>query len=289
MTDINHVQIQCKDGYLLSGTFYPAQTDSPHALPVVIAPATGIGKKFYHAYSSWLASKGYHVLSFDFRGIGESLYGKVKDSEASILDWGQLDLPAAIEHVLDLTKAKQVVVLGHSAGGQLLGVVPNYQKVAKVVAVAGSSGYQKGLKGRTKILAPVMFKLIFPIARYTIGYGPTQAIGMGENLPKDVARQWAIFCSKSGYISHASGQLYSKEQDYHANIQCPITSIFASDDEIATPVTVPDFLKIYPNAKTDIIELNPKSYGHRAIGHMLMFKSSHQNLWPIIEAEIAKL
>ncbi len=29
-----------------------------------------------------------------------------------------------------------------------------------------------------------MFKLIFPIARYTLGYGPTNAIGMGENLPK---------------------------------------------------------------------------------------------------------
>lgn len=74
------------------------------------------------------------------------------------------------------------------------------------MAIAGSTGHVKGLKGRTKLLAPVMFNIIFPLARITKGYGPTQAIGMGENLPKDVAREWAEFCSKPGYIINAIGK-----------------------------------------------------------------------------------
>ena len=146
------------------------------------------------------------MLVFDFRGIGESLKGPVKHSKASIVQWGQLDIPAAIDALLAKTQTEKVILLGHSAGGQLLGIVPNYAKVEKVVAIAGSTGHVKGLKGRTRLLAPVMFNIIFPLARITKGYGPTQAIGMGENLPKDVAREWAEFCSKPGYIINAIGK-----------------------------------------------------------------------------------
>ena len=157
------------------------------------------------------------------------------------------------------------------------------------MAIAGSTGHIKGLRGRTKLLAPVMFNIIFPLARITKGYGPTQAIGMGENLPKDVAREWAEFCSKPGYVINAIGKKISPAHDYHAQITCPITSIWASDDEIATEANVKDLLRLYPNAKTQMIELKPKSYAHKAIGHMLMFKRSHQNLWPVIEREIASI
>ena len=155
------------------------------------------------------------------------------------------------------------------------------------MAIAGSTGHVKGLRGRTKLLAPVMFNIIFPLARITKGYGPTQAIGMGENLPKDVAREWAEFCSKPGYVINAIGKKISPAHDYHAQITCPITSIWASDDEIATQANVKDLLRLYPKAVTEMIELKPQEYGHKGIGHMLMFKKSHQNLWPVIEQQIS--
>ncbi|MEW7963660.1 alpha/beta hydrolase, partial [Acinetobacter baumannii] len=129
----------------------------------------------------------------------------LKQSTASITDWGTLDIPAAIDALLIKTKANQVILIGHSAGGQLLGVVPNYNKVAKVITVAGSTGHIKGLKGKTKVLAPVMFNLIFPISSLVKGYGATQFIGMGENLPKKVAQQWREFCSRPGYVKNAIG------------------------------------------------------------------------------------
>lgn len=284
MSAFENLSIHCNDGYELSARFYPHQTTSKHALPILICPATGITKTFYNSYATWLTEQGHDVLVFDFRGIGESLHGPLKQSTASIVQWGQLDIPAAIDTLINKTQAAQVIILGHSAGGQLLGIVPNYNKVAKVVAVSGSTGHIKDLKGRTKLLAPVMFNVIFPIARYTLGYGPTNAIGMGENLPKDVAREWAQFCSKPGYVLNALGK--TVQQDFHAQVNCPITAVWSTDDEIATKANVKDLLRLYPNAPTDMIELNPKATGHKAIGHMLMFKSSHKNLWPIIEKEL---
>ncbi len=283
MSTFESFYISCQDGYPLAAQFYPTTQPHKKPLPILICPATGITKKFYHHFAVWLSEQGYDVLVFDFRGIGESLYGHVRHSQASIVQWGQLDLPAAIDSVLLRTQAKQVILVGHSAGGQLLGITPNHHKVAKVVAVAGSSGNMKGLKGRTRLLAPVMFKVLFPVARYTLGYGPTQAIGMGENLPKDVARQWAQFCSRSGYVQNAIGDTVATHQDFHAQVSCPITSIWASDDEIATASTVTDFLRLFPNANTTSVELHPKRYQHASIGHMAMFKKSHQNLWPVLE------
>lgn len=283
MNSIESFWISCKDGYQLAAQFYPAlNSDKPY--PILICPATGITKNFYHAFAQWLNQQGYPVLSFDFRGIGESLHGALKDSTASIHDWGIYDIPAAIEALLNRTQAEKVIIVGHSAGGQLLGIASNYHKVAKVLAIAGSTGHVKGLKGKTKILAPVMFNIIFPVSSFVKGYGATQFIGMGENLPKNVAKQWAEFCSKPGYVMNAIGKTIF--EDYHQQIQCPITSFWATDDEIATHSNVKDLLRLYPNAQTKLIELNPQQLGYKRIGHMLMFKKSHQKIWPILESEL---
>ena len=283
MTTFESFWISCKDGYHLAAQYYPA-TDHTKKFPILICPATGITKGFYHSFAEWLNQQGYRVLSFDFRGIGQSLHGELKDSNASINDWGLLDIPAAIETLLNRTQAEKIIILGHSAGGQLLGINPHYNKVAKVVAIAGSTGHVKGLKGRTKLLAPLLFNVIFPVASLFKGYGATQFIGMGENLPKNVAKQWAEFCSKPGYVMNAIGK--SIYNDYHQEINCPITSIWASDDEIATRANVKDLLRLYPNATTHLIELNPKKHGYKQIGHMSMFKKSHHKLWPILENEL---
>ncbi|ENX37083.1 alpha/beta hydrolase family protein [Acinetobacter courvalinii] len=283
MNSVESFWISCKDGYQLAAQFYPVlNSDKPY--PILICPATGITKNFYHAFAQWLNQQGYPVLSFDFRGIGESLHGALKDSTASINDWGIYDIPAAIEALLNRTQAEKVIIVGHSAGGQLLGIASNYHKVAKVLAIAGSTGHVKGLKGKTKVLAPLMFNVIFPVSSFVKGYGATQFIGMGENLPKNVAKQWAEFCSKPGYVMNAIGKTIF--EDYHQQIQCPITSFWATDDEIATHSNVKDLLRLYPNAQTKLIELNPQQLGYKQIGHMLMFKKSHQKIWPILESEL---
>lgn len=282
-TAFEHLNVTCSDQYILAARFYPAHTGSAKK-PILISPATGITMNFYNAFATWLAEQGHPVMSFDFRGIGQSLYGKLKDSKASIQDWGQLDLPAMIDALCEKTGNTRILIIGHSAGGQLLGITPNHHKVEKLVAIAGSTGYVKNLKGRTKLLAPLMFKVIFPIARTTIGYGPTQKIGMGENLPKDVAKQWAEFCSKPGYVINAIGKTIF--EDFHEQVQTPISVLWASDDEIATEANVKDLLRLYPTAKTQMIMIEPSAYNHSAIGHMNMFKRSHQNIWPTILGNI---
>ena len=85
MTIFESLEINCKDGYCLSGRFYPNQKTNHKRYPVLICPATGITQHFYQAFAEWLTTQGYDVLSFDFRGIGRSLHGPLKQSQASIV------------------------------------------------------------------------------------------------------------------------------------------------------------------------------------------------------------
>lgn len=62
MTTFESFWISCKDGYQLAAQFYPAQNDKQQ-YPILICPATGITKTFYHAFAEWLNQQGYEVLS----------------------------------------------------------------------------------------------------------------------------------------------------------------------------------------------------------------------------------
>lgn len=284
MQNFEEFHFTCQDGYSLSARFYPHQNSTLH--PILIAPATGIKKSFYHHFATWLNQQGHAVMVFDFRGIGASLHGSLTQSQASIVDWGTLDLPAALETLLVKTQRKKAILIGHSAGGQLTGLMANHEKLLRIITISGSTGHIKGLKGKTRLLAPVMFKILFPASCFFKGYGATQCIGMGENLPRRVAQQWAEFCSRPGYAINAIGKY--TQVDYHAEVKAPIIAFWPTDDEIATHDNIQDLLGLYPKAHSEIIKLEPSIYQHLSIGHMGFFKQSHQNLWSIALKEIQK-
>lgn len=274
--NVHQIKMITEDNYCLIGQFYPALKQSNH-YPILICSATGIKQTFYRSFATWLSEQGYDVLTFDFRGIGQSLHQDLKYSTASIDDWGCLDIPTAILTLKEQTNADKVILIGHSAGGQLLGVVPNYNDVIKMITFASSTGYTKQLAGKTKLLAPVMFDVIFPISSLIKGYGATKMIGMGENLPKNVARQWREFCHSGFYVKYSIGKTIMN--DYHDKVSCDIHAFYADDDEIATQKNVKDLFSLFGGAKIYYHPLSVKQYQLKEIGHMGLFKKSHQVLW----------
>ena len=82
-------EIICGDGYRLHGHFLPRAAGTSAGLPVLISPATGVRQHFYLRFARWLAAQGHDVLVFDYRGIGLSLHGSLRDCKATLADWGQ--------------------------------------------------------------------------------------------------------------------------------------------------------------------------------------------------------
>ena len=67
-------RLRARDGFVLAARHF-APTTAPQARPagaVVIAPATGVKATYYRRYAEFLAGHGFHAVTFDYRGVGES-------------------------------------------------------------------------------------------------------------------------------------------------------------------------------------------------------------------------
>ena len=276
------VDIRCEDGTLLKGHFLPAhagQAEATHA-PVLLCPATGVKQHFYLRFAAWLAQQGHDVLVFDYRGIGLSLNGHLRNSRATLSEWAQQDQVAALNWLLRATGREQVLWIGHSAGGQMIGLLPNHHRVARLVGVAASTGWFRGMRPSFRFKARLGLRCLVPLGTLLKGYAPTAAVGLGENLPAAVARQWGQWCAAGGYATNAvKGQ---PERDFHGEVRTPITVFHATDDDIATPATVADLMRTFPSARKQVHRVAPADHGLRSIGHIDWFRSSHQVLWPLL-------
>jgi predicted alpha/beta hydrolase len=277
------VALACADGQRLQGHFFTARGDAPGA-PVLISPATGVRQQFYWRFADWLAAQGHPTLVFDYRGIGLSLQGRLADSRARLVDWGRLDQVAALQWLLARTGAAQVVLVGHSAGAQMIGLLPNHDRVARLVGVAASTGWFGGMRLGFALKARLGLGLLVPIGTWLKGYAPTAWLGLGENLPAQVGLQWGRWCAAGGYATNAVRA--GLADDFHAQVRTPIVVLHAEDDDIATPATVHDLLRTLPASPRATLRVKPRDHGLRGIGHLDWFRQSHQSLWPLLRRAV---
>ncbi len=101
-------------------------------------------------------------MAFDYRGIGASLdASSVRASKARKQDWGTHDMPAALDYLVDRFPDMIVHLVGHSAGGQLVGLMPNHRHLSSVVTVSSSSGYIGNMGLTQRLFATIFLKIYF--------------------------------------------------------------------------------------------------------------------------------
>ena len=138
----NDKTVPATDGYPLAATcFEPAgsHASEPRTLVVVMA-ATGVTRRHYRRFAAYLAELGIIAITFDYRGIGDSTSGPIATTQMAMSDWGTKDAAGMIAWAQRTYAPARVVVVGHSAGGQLVGLLPNHHRVDAVLAVAAQSG-----------------------------------------------------------------------------------------------------------------------------------------------------
>ncbi len=278
MIDRENIVFSALDDVALSGTvFLP---ERPKAL-VLVCAATGIRQQFYWSFAEWLAAQGFGVLTFDYRGIGASLGApSVRESKARKQDWGTHDMPAALDYLVDRFPDMIVHLVGHSAGGQLVGLMPNHRQLSSVVTVSSSSGYVGNMGLKQRLFATIFLKFYFPLLANVLGYVPARWIGWGEDLPKNIALQWADWCTKPGYVENAFGK--DVTQHFYDKIDVPILWLTATDDPIATPANVDDMLRLLKSAPVTRRRLDPADFALQQIGHADFFRRRNVKLWPIV-------
>lgn len=270
--------ITCEDGYTLTGLFFRPATEVPRGA-VLVSPATGFRHQVYSNFAKWLSEQGFAVLTFSNRGIGDSRNDTpLAELEADLVDWGTLDLPAALDKLISLAPNLPVSLVGHSAGAQLIGLMPNFARIDRYVLIAASSGHFNNLQPKTRLAAKLLFHGWQPVSLAMKGYWPTKVIGFGEDLPAGVARQWRQWCRSPGYVENSFGR--EIQQHHYGDIKAPVLALTATDDHIAVPANVDDFLRLLPNARVEKQFLEPADFGLKEIGHSDLMRSRCKACWP---------
>lgn len=274
MLTVEEIQIYCSDHTTISGTLYKTGFIKG---AVMIAPATGIKRKFYHHFAVWLAEHGYAAITYDNQGIGDSLKGAIKLCPSSLESWGRIDQTAVLERLKSEFPNIKYHLIGHSAGGQLVGLMENCHELSSMFNFACSSGSLRNMKMPFWLQANFFMYGFVPVNNLLFGYTNAQWLNMGEPLPKRVAAQWSEWCRGSGYIQTAIGKYI--HQHHYDTLSIPSMWVLATDDEIANEENVDDMIRVYKKITVEKKILQPKKEGFKNIGHMKFFCKSHAELW----------
>lgn len=233
---------------------------------VVILGATAVPRVFYDRFAAHLAAHGLRVLSFDYRGVGGSRRGSLKGNDATMTDWASRDARAAVEWVKREHAGERVFVVGHSFGGQALGVCDELGDVDAVVTVGAQLGSRRHWPAAQSMALGLWWSLI-PAVTHTVGWLPGW-MGLTHDLPAGVANEWARWCSHPeylvGYVDGAARRF--------GRVTAPVLAYSFTDDAYAPRRSVEALLGRLSGARVMHRRVSPEVLGVAAIGHFGFFR-----------------
>ncbi|WP_436906141.1 alpha/beta hydrolase family protein [Acinetobacter johnsonii] len=271
-----YFQFKATDGYILTGIKYLPCV--PKKANLVIASATGVPQEFYQHFARYMAKLGYEVLSFDYRGINKSAPESLKKFKMNYLDWGTKDLSSLLDQISD--SALPLFLIGHSFGGQALGLVTNHHRITACYSLGTGIGWPEYMPYFERFKIKLLTKYVMPLMVKRHGYMAWSKLNMGVDLPSDVFKQWQSWSQYPEYFFDDPKLEFLIDQ--YSKVKTKIFAATSLDDEWATPKSRNEFMKYYSNAEVHLIDIDPKRYGSNSIGHMGYFKKNAQPIWQSI-------
>jgi predicted alpha/beta hydrolase len=215
--------IPAADGYPLAATLYRGSDQTV----VLVNPATGVPHRFYRRFASWLQQFGWTVVTYDYRGIGDSKPASLRGFGGSMRDWAFLDMTAIVDWVSDEWSPRRLFAIGHSFGGQTLGLIENASRIDAMVGISAQSGYWALQGGREPARVRAIVTIIIPVLSRLVGYFPWSWFASGADLPKQVALEWAGWCRQPNYLLDDE----SLPLERYARFKAPLLAYSIDDDD----------------------------------------------------------
>jgi len=274
---IEDITLPATDGYPLGATLFLPRGVTRNA--VLISSATAVPRRFYRGFAGYLAGRGCVVLTYDYRGTGGSRENQPKSLagfEASMADWAARDITAAVAWMRERCSALPLAYVGHSFGGQALGLLPNNTEVSRALFVAAQAGYWKLMTSPERYRVYALLNFIGRPLTRMLGYMPGKA-GLGMDLPKGVFLQWTGWVMSPRYLFD---DVTLQSLPNFSNYQGALRAICLSDDPWATRPAVELLCSGFSAIVPDIVTLTPADAGVANIGHMGFFRPQHRDtLW----------
>lgn len=256
------------------------EPEIPNRKLLVINSATGVRQQVYFSFAKYLAEHGFTVITYDYRGIGESKPRKMKGFEASMRIWGTKDFKTITSFIKENYPDYTKFCLGHSVGALILGMNEDSVIFKKFIFVATQDAYIGHLSWRVAVTAALGFGIAVPVTVILKGYFPAHRFGLGESLPKGSAYDWrTLILNKK-----STSRLYEKiEKDYSKDLNQETFIIHAEDDSWVTMKGMESLMNnSYPNMKKTYQEIKVSESPKKQVGHINFFRSYNRILWKII-------
>jgi predicted alpha/beta hydrolase len=271
------------DGYRLTALRYRA-VGRPQGR-VVVAGATGVPQRFYRRFAQHAAAQGFETLTLDYRGIGLSRPAELRGFEMDYRDWARLDLAAAVDACAE--DGVPLFMVGHSYGGHAFGLLPNHARVDGLYTFATGAGWHGWMPPLERLRVLLMWRVLGPVLTRWKGYLPWSLLGMGEDLPLGVYRQWRHWCQFPRYFFD-DPEFAAEVQAQFAAVRTPIVAANALDDHWAPPASRDAFMAGYRQAGWRALDIAPVA-PLGPIGHMGYFRPAAQALWAPVLAWFSSL
>lgn len=260
-------RVAATDGKLLAAHFYGPE-GSPRGA-VLLVPAMGTRQEFYRPLARWLAGEGFASATFDYRGIGRSLQGRLRDEPADLVDWARLDCAAMVDALAARAPGVPLTWVGHSLGGQILPFVPNLDRVARVITVGTGSGYWRLYPPWLLLGAPWLWFVAVPASLALLGYFPGRRLRKVGDVPGRAMAQWRRWCLDPDYAAGAE-----RAHDRYAAVRTPIVSLSFSDDEFMSARSVEAIHALYSGAPRKMKAMTPREAGLPRVGHFGFYREA---------------
>jgi predicted alpha/beta hydrolase len=279
---VDDITLPAADGYPLAATLFLPRGAKRNA--VLINSATAVQRKLYRGFAGYLAKRGCAVLTYDYRGTGDSRqksltgYNQPKSLvgfKASMSDWAAQDITAAVAWMRQRYHGMPFAYVGHSFGGQALGLLPNNTEISRALLIAAQAGYWKLITSPERYRVYALLNFIgLPLTR-ALGYMPGKA-GLGMDLPKDAFLQWVSWVMSPRYLFDSKLEALQNFPKYKGALR----ALCLSDDPWATRPAVELLCSGFTSIKPEIITVTPADTGVTSIGHMGFFRAEHRDtLW----------
>ena len=254
--------IDLPTGEAIAARFFHPPGESRGA--ALIAPAMAVPQRYYEDFAYYLAANGLTVATFDLRGIGRSRPAKLSNLGVNVVDWAQMDCRAMVDALAARTEGQPFFWIAHSLGGQIVSLVPNRDRITKMITIASGSGYWRIGAPKFKRLALLLWYVIEPASQALFGYFPGKRLNIVGDLPPRVMRQWRSWCLHPEYavgVEDGARELF-------ATVEFPIVSLSFADDEYMSRQSIESLHGFYTGTTPKLVRL-PGSHG---IGHFGFFK-----------------
>lgn len=266
------IGIRTKDGTILSLNHYEPEVGTDKVM--IIASTAELTKEFYDSFARFMCQKGIAVIAFDFRGMGQSIPGDLKNYEANMHQWAVQDIDAVILHAKNSFPKQEIIYTGHCTGGEIVGLAQASQYINKLVLVSSALSCKKfwAFKSRMRIN---WLTMTIRIRNWWYGYFPGKKLGFPENFPGGVMHQYLNWCSST------NGLFDSFPDNNYRKLRIPILAFNFSDDWHSPEKAVSELHQRFANAVITKFYIKPEELGLPQIGNRGFFNNPEMEtlLW----------